>query len=862
MASNAARANTLMTQSVASPLTVILEHLEQGLSLDRALFVSYTFDAGYFERVALGPLEATGARVAVVADASQVEFDPYAARRIGRRYAPGLVHHHSAFHPKLVVLQGEERTVIGIGSANLTMSGWHSSEELWTFVTATADHWPALVSDVGTWLQEFAGQSVLGNRLSRFIRELGEVLTRPPTEVDGPKLVTNLHQPILEQLPDGPVEELNLYAPFHDVGERAVRKLVRRFQPEILRIAYQPEWTRLNADALLRLFEERAGSTEILRIPKDRYRHGKLIEWRTVDGWASLTGSPNLSMVALGRQIHHGNFELGLLTSNPGPLFPDGTLIELSAEFVSEVTPPGSGNRTSGGLQILEASLEGDIVLLELTGLAVEQTIVEAIPAGYPPDQWEAWAEVPVGAKLAEVPALAGGSWVRLRVASGHCSSPIPILVPAVFQRRLSRLSGSVRPPEIDELFADPVLADRFFQQLAVLKDEIRGAAPITVSAAAGSRSESSAGSVGWEEYLDRLSGRLGEGLLRFALGIPSGIGGHGPGPIVDWDEEVSENEVGLEGDDAESIDDAQQEWASKVPQVHSWSDSARIRAVRFLSELPAAPACADATVRLLALRMTLTFLAGGAWQRGDRAWIGVVLQHLQRIAAEPADAEQLRNRQGSLAAVSLSILRSQVPRLPETVELRQIDRVSHQLEPLLNLLDVDSVVVFCEDLQGTLGSSAEPDRVLEVAIKEISSDRLDLAISGLADFGSGIRAEGRDGVLLLPDEVEDPVELGFIAMRLLGEGELGVVQVGLGNGAVIVAWIRPQLVILRPMTTGQWRAHVYALPRSFGPETFSSTEDLPSSRICLPRTSEWQRVRELVALAGVDAENLPVVSE
>lgn len=556
----------IVSRPIASPLSVILEQLDSG-PVERALFVSYTFDADYFERVALGPLEATGARIVVVADAARTNLDPYAARRIGRRYAAGLVHHRHAFHPKLVVLQSAERTTVGIGSANLTLSGWHSSEELWSFVSAAPDQWPAAATEVGRWLQHLGGQSLLGPRLADYVSHLGRLLDRPVTSSEGSEFVANVDSPILSQLPEGPVDELNVYSPFHDSGAKALRSVVERFQPGLLRLGFQPGSTHLDGRATRQVLSELACTVEVRQLSAERYRHGKLIEWLSAGRWSSLTGSPNLSQVALSSTASDGNYEIGLITTNPDSLFPEGAA-DSSGEELMRCTPPAPGRSPGMGLQILEASLEGDVVFVRLTGPAPSGSALEAVPAGSSPDRWERWAAVDDNSAEAQVPALAGGSWVRLRLSDGRVSAARPVIAPSVFHHRLSVAGRPQRPPELDELFTDPGLADRFFQQLAAFRDEVHNVVVPSVRASAISVETSTSGSTTtWEEYLDRIAGRLGEGLLRFALGLPA-TGGGSSVATADWDEELAESEVGLEDDDADSLD----------AQDHDWSRGFRIR--------------------------------------------------------------------------------------------------------------------------------------------------------------------------------------------------------------------------------------------------------------------------------------------
>jgi hypothetical protein len=60
---------------------------------------------------------------------------------------------------------------------------------------------------------------------------VSELLDRFPATEPGPKAVSPLWGPIIDQLPKGAVEELNVCAPFHDPGAIALGRLVDRLNP-------------------------------------------------------------------------------------------------------------------------------------------------------------------------------------------------------------------------------------------------------------------------------------------------------------------------------------------------------------------------------------------------------------------------------------------------------------------------------------------------------------------------------------------------------------------------------------------------------------------------------------------------------
>lgn len=315
--------------TIASPLTLVLDESRSGgQALEEALFLSFTADLGFFEEIVLGVTQATGARITVVGDVTMARPDPRSVRRAGRSYLAGLGHADgAAFHPKLMVLAGREHATIALGSGNTTLAGWQNNAELWTVLRVRDDRSPAGVPQLAAWLRDLPDGVRFSAGVPQALRRVAallERLHRDRTPVDRQaRVVSSLHSPIIDQLPHGPVDELSVYAPFHDRNGRALRHLLERFHPGRFTLAYQPGLTDLDGRSVTGLDQEYRG-----RIVSDigqRYRHGKLVEW-AADGqrWA-LTGSPNLSSAALLlQQGRGGNCELGIITPQPRLAPPGG----------------------------------------------------------------------------------------------------------------------------------------------------------------------------------------------------------------------------------------------------------------------------------------------------------------------------------------------------------------------------------------------------------------------------------------------------------------------------------------------------------------------------------------------------------
>jgi hypothetical protein len=217
-----------------SPLDLLTEHRAE--QLDQVLLLTFSLDLHYLERVALSALRATGARVTVVSDAFASREDPRAVPWAGRNYLTGHAAGVPAFHPKLVLLLGASTVTAAIGSGNLTMPGWQRNAELWTVLRARAGHAPDALADLADWLRDLPAVLTLGPGIEEALigaaDQLTEVLCSLVLDPGGPRILHNLAEPILDQLPSGPVDRLSVSAPFHDRRATTVGALLERLTPK------------------------------------------------------------------------------------------------------------------------------------------------------------------------------------------------------------------------------------------------------------------------------------------------------------------------------------------------------------------------------------------------------------------------------------------------------------------------------------------------------------------------------------------------------------------------------------------------------------------------------------------------------
>jgi len=235
----------------------------------------------------------------------------------------------SLFHPKVIYLQGEKGSVLGSGSANLTVDGWGRNQEVFSFV-------PVASRNMAESVRSFF-EPVFANVQERF-----------PDDFPAPEQNANLgidfcHSlagaPFLTQLLEGKATELAVWSPYfsRDISHY-VRSLQRYADAPGLRVQLVPdrvdnqylraEWSQglseLHGHGLLSLHK-----SPVKRDDRSFMTHAKL--WKSPERLA--IGSWNFtqpgSNLITGSSAQSQNVEAGFIARSDASL----------ADFVGEALP-------------------------------------------------------------------------------------------------------------------------------------------------------------------------------------------------------------------------------------------------------------------------------------------------------------------------------------------------------------------------------------------------------------------------------------------------------------------------------------------------------------------------------------------
>ncbi|GAA2339086.1 hypothetical protein [Dactylosporangium salmoneum] len=631
-----------VTNAVRSPLTLLERWRDR---VDRAplremLIIGYTVDLGFLEKFATPTARGLGARITVLGDADQAVHDPVDVRRAGMAYQHGHAVCDRAFHPKLVVFTGDDDAVLAVGSGNPTMSGWGHNHELWVTARGSRQTGPQLMIDVAEWLHDLPTVVPVASWIADTLRHVANQIR--PSSVDERwsafRAFGNLHQPLLERVPGGQVDELRLAAPFYDPKAEAVRALVQRTGPRAVRIAVQPSVAQFNGDALVRA----AASTErqeFRLIGRGRARHGKLIEWDAGGVTVGMTGSANITVSALLMStVQGGNCELVVVAPHATPLLPDGDP-HPDTELRTLASVPPTPSASSGPAPVVLGCALVDCTLLVELAVALDHRVAIETSPSAAPGTWQEVGAVPHGQRTARflVPEETGGAVRAFIDVDGERRESAVVFVTDPVRCRprrdtadVPRLAHTYQP---DELFTDPSIAQRFTTDFARLV-ELAAPAPGSPGRDRPRRADAPPADR-WADYLEECDRRLGPALAGLIFPLRAAVEHT---PAAGWSiDDIDESEV-TEGEDESVLDDLDEDTAAR--QAPAVRPDERRRYRRFAAQWAASatgPRSREAdrsTLPAVDLRMTvvalyLTLLAAGVWReeehedwRRDLRWL------------------------------------------------------------------------------------------------------------------------------------------------------------------------------------------------------------------------------------------------
>lgn len=289
-----------------------------------AIFLTYSFDPLFFERIPIDDLGVGGTRrILILGDATEIgEAMKRCAGQVfflGRKYTLAEARATNLFHPKMILRLSPEGGRVWIGSGNLTYTGWGGNHELAT----TWSVGPGAEDD-GTWLSDILRSVATVTNSDSFRAQLELVPASIPwirpaasTNVPGPVLLGMPGRPLAPQLAERwagrRFTSLKIYTGSTDVDGAFLAWANKTFGVTKATICVSPPFASFDAKQLAKL----PMTIRFVERDPDRRVHAKFFWFSGTDGDAAIMGSANCSAAAWLANHDNGNVELVTVYDTP-----------------------------------------------------------------------------------------------------------------------------------------------------------------------------------------------------------------------------------------------------------------------------------------------------------------------------------------------------------------------------------------------------------------------------------------------------------------------------------------------------------------------------------------------------------------
>jgi hypothetical protein len=306
-----------------------------------------------------------------------------------------------------------------------------------------------------------------------------------------------------------------------------------------------------------------------------------------------------------------------------------------------------------------------------------------------------------------------------------------------------------------------------------------------------------------WERYLDECAGRIGHPLLRFALGLPLPPGETPYDSFLrrSWDEQFADDsEAGLEDDDAETVAEERANAPAlplSLPDLRRVAnEQVRRRYRRWAERLTDAAPRLGTPERMLVTRLLLWTAAAGAWDHDDGTWVSLLAESLVALGSADLPAE-VEPQLASLAAVGLSVLRSQTPRYTHTEETFAYQTAAESVAHLLPAATLEYTDEYCQLLDAEFGSAVDPEIVQLHAAEVVQADPVADAVWALEEHGRDVHRHGNH-LLHVTGRFGNPLLAALEAIGAAQQADLVGAWATSNTGKwALCLWRKPDLITI-----------------------------------------------------------------
>lgn len=342
-----------------------------------ALMTTFNFEMRYFERAVLNKLTAQNVNtVSIFVDANEFtkSITDAESTYLGLRYMVSPVSIKGAFHPKVILLLGDKRARLIVGSANITMSGHAINNEIYSYVEYSEknpEYQSVIVDAINFFLKINRISYQLDNDVIDRIKELPYFKKAAGRE--DLFMVHNVDKPILSQVEEiiaEPIKEVHVAVPYYDNNLSALAAIKNNFPKSKVHLHIQDDtstfpldyYNKHDIDAKINAFDSFRDNDSYA------FYHGKVFLFKGKNRSYILYGSANCTQAALIKTyVNGGNVECCFLSVGEAEEF-DTFFENLVPCDVSELTVSDATyeSNTSGAFAFKCAKYDEKDKLLKL----------------------------------------------------------------------------------------------------------------------------------------------------------------------------------------------------------------------------------------------------------------------------------------------------------------------------------------------------------------------------------------------------------------------------------------------------------------------------------------------------------------
>ena len=300
----------------------ILDELAKCSGYDIALMTTFNFEIGFFERAVLNRFFAKDVKtISLFVDSQELtnalnEFDlSHSGSHIGRKYMVNPVKMDGSFHPKVILLLGEKKARLFVGSANVKTSGYATNNEVFNYLDYDANN-PEFLDVIVAAIDFFDAINEISYKLDNgVIKAAKEYIYYHKAEKNLEiSLLHNMNTPILDQAVEaiqGDVKNISIAVPYYDKELLALQQIKARFPDADISLYVQNKNSTFPVDYNEKnhivkhintfcRFLDNSSSTS------GNFYHGKVFLFKSADKSYVLYGSANCTLSALTKTYQTG----------------------------------------------------------------------------------------------------------------------------------------------------------------------------------------------------------------------------------------------------------------------------------------------------------------------------------------------------------------------------------------------------------------------------------------------------------------------------------------------------------------------------------------------------------------------------